>query len=297
MRFGYSDFLTPDADDLDTDDLDVTNRTPMRPSVLLILLCCITAQLATQSFPTPVNGVTPKTNLATTPPLPYEPVREADVAWEKTIWRVIDVQEKMNHPFANPERPLYTILTEAAEAGRIQLYEDDDFTRVLRDENRQRLRGTIDTVTVVNPLTGAERQRVIVNTFDPRDVKRYRLKEVWFLDRKSSTLKVRILGISPLQERYDENGNFQFELPLYWVYFPGARRVLARQRAPLPANVRADRSWDDLFQSRFFASTILKESNLLDRRIEDYLSGRDALLAGEKIGRAIFDYEEDLWAR
>ncbi|MCB0570942.1 MAG: gliding motility protein GldN, partial [Phaeodactylibacter sp.] len=28
--------------------------------------------------------------------LPYDPIREADIFWEKRIWRIIDVREKMN---------------------------------------------------------------------------------------------------------------------------------------------------------------------------------------------------------
>ena len=32
--------------------------------------------------------------------LPYDHVREADIFWEKRIWRVIDIREKMNLPFA-----------------------------------------------------------------------------------------------------------------------------------------------------------------------------------------------------
>ena len=49
--------------------------------------------------------------------LPYDHVREADIFWEKRIWRVIDIREKMNLPFAYPERPFFSILMDAASAG------------------------------------------------------------------------------------------------------------------------------------------------------------------------------------
>ena len=42
--------------------------------------------------------------------LPYDHVREADIFWEKRVWRVIDIREKMNLPFAYPERPFFSIL-------------------------------------------------------------------------------------------------------------------------------------------------------------------------------------------
>jgi len=42
--------------------------------------------------------------------LAYEPIREADIVWEKRIWRVLDVREKMNIEFMYPERPFFKIL-------------------------------------------------------------------------------------------------------------------------------------------------------------------------------------------
>ena len=55
-------------------------------------------------------------------------------------------------------------------------------------------------------------------------------------------------------------------------------------------------TWEDLFEMRFFSSYIFKESNVHDRRIEDYLTGVDQLLEADKIKQEIFNYEHDLWS-
>ena len=39
-----------------------------------------------------------------------------------------------------------------------------------------------------------------------------------------------------------------------------------------------------------------KESNVYDRRLEDYLTGVDILLESEKIKSEIFNFEQDLWS-
>ena len=65
---------------------------------------------------------------------------------------------------------------------------------------------SIDTVTTFDPVTYEEKIQVVRNELNPEDIKRYRLKEVWFFDEESSTMNVRILGIAPLIDVKDENG-------------------------------------------------------------------------------------------
>ena len=54
-------------------------------------------------------------------------------------------------------------------------------------------------------------------------------------------------------------------------------------------------SYDDLFQKRFFGSYITKESNVYDRRIDEYKQGINALLESEKIKGEITEFEHDMW--
>jgi gliding motility associated protien GldN len=230
--------------------------------------------------------------------LPYDHVREADIFWEKRIWRVIDVREKMNLAFAYPERPFFTILMEAAEAGEITVYstEDDKFSIPLTPDEVASMGASVDTIATVDPETYEETFQVVRNEVDPSDVKRFRLKEIWFFDEETSTMQVRILGIAPLIEEFDDNGNFKYERPMFWVYYPEAREVLARERVFNIANDSSPMSYEDLFEMRFFSSYIYKESNVFDRRLEDYLSGTDLLMQSERIRQEIFNFEHDLWS-
>lgn len=229
--------------------------------------------------------------------LPYDHVREADIFWEKRIWRIIDVREKMNLSFAYPERPLFTIFQEAAESGEITVYstEDDKFSIPLTPDEVASMGASVDTIATVDPETYEETFQIVRNEVNPSDVKRFRLKEVWFFDEESSTLQVRILGIAPLIEEFDDNGNFKYERPMFWVYYPGAREVLGRERVFNMGNDSSPMTWEDIFEMRFFSSYIYKESNVFDRRLEDYLSGVDLLMEAENIKQEIFNFEHDLW--
>ena len=48
----------------------------------------------------PIDDVVKKEIMGERRVLVYQPVRESDIFWEKRIWRVIDVREKMHLPFA-----------------------------------------------------------------------------------------------------------------------------------------------------------------------------------------------------
>ena len=56
-------------------------------------------------FDNPRDGVYDKNETASRNPVPYTPLREADVMWSKRIWRTVNMREKMNHPFYYPEKP------------------------------------------------------------------------------------------------------------------------------------------------------------------------------------------------
>lgn len=230
--------------------------------------------------------------------LPYDHVREADIFWEKRIWRVIDIREKMNLPFAYPERPFFSILMDAAIGSEITVYstEDDKFSSKLTPDEVASMGATIDTVITFDPETYEEQIQVVRNDINPEDVKRFRVKEVWFFDEETSTLQVRILGIAPLIDKTDENGNFLYEKPMFWVYYPEAREILSREQVFNVGNDASPITWEDLLEMRFFSSYIYKESNVRDRRIQDYLTGVDLLLEADKIKQEIFNFEHDLWS-
>ncbi|MCB0549877.1 MAG: gliding motility protein GldN [Phaeodactylibacter sp.] len=245
----------------------------------------------------PLDDIVEKRLIVERRVLPYDHIREADIFWEKRIWRIVDVREKMNLPFAYPERPFFTILMDAAESGEITVYstEDDKFSIPLTPDEVASMGASTDTIATVDPETYEETYQIVRNEVNPQDVKRFRLKEIWFFDEETSTLQVRILGIAPLIEEYDDNGNFKYERPMFWVYYPEARQVLARERVFNVGNDSSPMTFEDLFEMRYFSSYIYKESNVFDRRLEDYLSGVDLLMEADKIKQEIFNFEHDLW--
>lgn len=233
--------------------------------------------------------------------LPYEPVREADIAWEKRIWRVIETREKMNLPFRYPEKPLFTIFAEMVENGDITVFEDEKFEDPMTfDEVNARL-NKIDTISTFDYDTYVEKVEVVKTTVNPLDINTYRMKEIYYFDEEASMMKSRIIGIAPIKDEIDDTtGETKYSFPLFWIYYPEAREYLAKQMVFNENNDMSPMTWADLFEKRFFASFIIKKSNVLDYRVEDFYKGYDRagidrLLESEKIKNELLNFEHDLW--
>lgn len=254
----------------------------------------------------PVDGVTSKTLMKDRMVLEYPHINEGDVFWSTYIWGVIDVREKINQPFVYPGAPFFELLIEGIQEGAIQPYmgDSDDFTTEMEMQAINDILFQQDTVFVVNPETFEQEAQVVHNDIDYSTIRKFRIKEVWFFDKLHSRLRVRILGICPIQDKTGEDGSFAFEYPMFWIYWPQARKHFATHRVHLPGNSSTILSWDDYMEMRYFNYYVIKESNIRDFRLEDYPSmagtDRDAqmrrMLESKKIKEAIFNYENDLWS-
>lgn len=279
--------------------INLTAQTPEEPVATPVTPTPTEASDPDQPVDKPLDDIVEKKLVDAHRVLPYPSIREADIMFEKRIWRVIDVREKMNHAFTYPEDPFFKILSDAATKGDIRVYstEDDKFTKQLTPDEVTAKLFSVDTAVTFDPETYEEKIQVVRNETNWEDVKRFRVKEVWYFDKQKSELRVRILGIAPLIDVKDNNGNFRYELPMFWVYYPDCRELFARHKVFNPGgNDAAPMTWEDVMEMRYFASYIYKESNVYDRKIEEYSTGTDRLVEGDKIRQEIFNFEHDLWS-
>lgn len=254
----------------------------------------------------PMDGVTNQNLMEERMVLEYPHIREGDVFWSKYIWGIIDVREKINSPFMYPGAPFFALLIEGIQSGAIQPYmgDSDDFSTVMDVQSVNDILFDRDTVFVQNPETFEMEAKVVQNDIDYATIKKFRLKEIWFFDKLHSRMRARILGISPIQDKAGEDGTFAYEFPLFWIYWPQARKYFATKKVYLPGNAATILSWDDYLEMRYFNYYITKESNVRDFRLADFPSMRGdseeaqlkRLLESKKIKESIFNYESDLWS-
>ena len=247
-------------------------------------------------------------------PLAYEHIREDDAVYMQRVWREIDVHEKMNLPFVykaegdqGNQRFIY-ILLNAIKNDSITAFsaDDDRFTTPLPFQ--EIVKGLVGTPSIIqvpdlkndpDGSKGLMRDTTIVQEFNPDKIERFWIKEDWVFDKESSRMQVRILGIAPLKTITNDDGSFRDVTPIFWVYYPDLRPIFAKHEVYNGKNFGARMSWEELFESRMFASRIIKSTvnNPNDEFIRSYIKDPIlALLEGDDMKERIFNYEQDLWS-
>lgn len=249
-------------------------------------------------------------------PLEYEHIREDDATYVQRVWREIDVHEKMNVPFVykaesdDGNQRFIMILLNAIKKGEITAFSaaggDDRFTTPLPFAQiaellvgKPKTQQIPDWVNDPDGSKGLMKDTIINSEFNPDLVERYWIKEDVVFDKESSRMYTRILGIAPLQTILNDDGSFRAVTPIFWVYYPDLRPMLAKYDVYNGRNFGAKMSWEELFESRMFASRIIKSTinNPNDFYISSYIKDPIlALLEGENIKEKIFNYEQDLWS-
>ncbi len=254
-------------------------------------------------------------------PLPYGYVHDRDVLMGKTIWEIIDLDERVNFPLYYPvdtafvgkeRRSLFQVLLNGIKDGKItEVYGDDYF-------NSRRTLKDIESVFKFTDTTDAGKDEInnyyddymsgrkvlsaeFINTVElsARDVNGFKIKGYWYFDKRQSELKYRLLAICPvaIEARDKAKGNNDV-IELFWVYFPAIRDVLHDAKAFNDKNSAMPISFDHLLNSRRFNGVIYKEENVYgDRLIQDYMKENALmqLLESERVKEKIRNFEQDMW--
>jgi len=261
------------------------------------------AQIINES---PVDGLFPEENgTIDKKPIPYPPIRKADVMWKKRIWREIDFRQKFNQKFYYPTQPqenrkaFINVVLDALKEGQISAWDvqnnpaDEFLIPITYNEVRGREIDTINTTVTSAEPPYNEVDTTIYTQFTPNKVQRLRIKEDWYFDKQRSQMMVRIIALCPVIMK-EVNGQ-EVPSPLFWISYAETRDVFAQALVFNEFNSAMRLNYDELFWKRLFNSYIYKEENVYDRRIGEYATGVDALLESERVKNEMFSFEEDLW--
>ncbi|MFC7356677.1 gliding motility protein GldN [Jejudonia soesokkakensis] len=249
-------------------------------------------------------------------PLPYGYTDERDVLWSKTVWEIIDLDERVNFPLYYPidtfnigeeRRSLYDVLIKNIKNGNIdQIYADSYFAnkRELSDIRASlTYRDTTDIgIDQFNAQGYVDPQYIREFNLDAGDIEEWRIRGIWYIDKRQGELKYRLLGICPVaseaRSKAFPDENMDSKVELFWIWFPATRKVLHNAKAFNRENTSQPISYDHLLNSRRFDAIVYKEDNVQgDREVGEYINDNALmmLLESQRIREQVRNIEIDLW--
>ena len=196
----------------------------------------------------------------------YPKLIEKNIIVSKRIWRTIE--PNINNKIIFENNTLFKlILKNIADTQKLKAYDtqSDEFEK---------------------ELTLADIKSKLTNT---TDVVAYKIKEDWFFDSSLQLSESRIIGLCPVIKNKDGNPT-----DLCWIYYPTLRGILATEKIKINDEPLIT-TMEDVFQFRYFNSSIYKESNNYNRKISDYKTGKAIKEEAEAIEMAILDLENNTW--
>lgn len=254
-------------------------------------------------------------------PIAYGYVDDRDVLWSKTIWEIVDLNERINFPYyyptinngllSNNRKSLYRILYDNIASGNItEIYSTsyfnesekltfDDLTDILVSRNL-----SAEGISKSNAGEQVTEDDYDTYKIETDKIVQYRIKGTWYFNNRLGELKYRLLGIAPVAPDVStlSQGPAAMKdalVPLFWIWFPDAREALANSKVFNTRNSSQPITFDHMLNSRRFNATIYKEENVYeDREVKEYIY-EDALrqlLESERIKSVIRDFEQDMWS-
>ena len=246
-------------------------------------------------------------------PLAYGYVHDRDILMSRTTWEIIDLAEKINFPLYFPidtanvgpeRRSLYDVLIKGIKKGKItEVYTDSYFNTKKSFKDIKASLSRIDTTDAgreqLNAGMKISPEYIVQQDLTSQDVTQYKIKGVWYFDKRQGELKYRLLGICPVTpDVYTMNSEDPEYIELFWVFFPDAREILFRATAFNEKNSSMPITFDQILNSRRFNSMIYREENVYgDRDIKDYIrdNAQSQLLESDRVKDKIRSFEQDMW--
>ena len=247
-------------------------------------------------------------------PLEYGYVDDRDILYSRMTWEKVVLDERVNFPLYYPvdtnnigknRRSLFDVLITNIKNGNIvNIYDDSYFNtkRTLKDiEAAMVLVDTtelgIEQINAGEQLSAEYVRRVQI---DAGYITEYRVKGMWYFDKRLSELKYRLLGIAPVAPDVNFLDSDKPDMvELFWVFFPDAREVLHEAKTFNNENSAIPISFDHLLNSRRFNGYVYQEENVQgDRKISEYISDNALmqLLESDRVKDKIRNFEMDMWS-
>ena len=232
---------------------------------------------------------------------------DADIEYQRTIYRILDLEKPQNTPLYYPEdvidgqENLFRMMFRLVVEGKIPAYEYLDGREVFSDRYKVNVGEMLDRFNIYytkgegstdkNPKFVIEEADVPTN-----QVMAYYIIEKWEYDRRTNRMQTRVVAICPVLNRFDDFGS-QTRYPMFWVKMDALRPYMSQTYVFLDDdNNHAKYNLDDYFNMGMYKGDIYKYQNLKNlSMMQMYPDEDDLKRAQDSIDNRLRNYGRDSW--
>lgn len=234
--------------------------------------------------------------------------RAEDIVWKRDVYRLIDLSVSENAPLYYPiettgdRKNLFSIIFEAFAQNKVVAYEYIDGREIFTEAHALKFKDVLKRFDIpFKEKADPRRPNTPIFEIDPSDnptseVLRFYVKEVVYLDQRSSRIQTRPVALCPLLVQADDyEGTRTF--PMFWIPIESLRNQLSEQAIAADSLNSVERiTMYDYFNLRKYKGEIFKVSNLKNQSIFDYCKTPEALDAErERLEQSLQGLGDSLW--
>ncbi len=229
-------------------------------------------------------------------------------AWQRDVYRILDLSKDANAPLYYPPQPdgqrmnLFSLVFDQVSKAKLKVYDYIDGKEVFSDEYKVKVNELLDRFWIPyeqGPDPKSPQDTVYkVETADipSQEVKLYYLKEIYYLDAQTSSIKRKVVSFCPVLVREDETGEMR-RYPLFWVAFDEVAPLLKEHSLSTGKyNAAATMSVYDYFARHQYQGDIYKVYNLQNQNVMSYCNTPEEIAAEqERLEKELESITNALW--
>lgn len=237
-----------------------------------------------------------------------QPVRGEDIVWKREVYRMVDLKSGQNGSLYYPVEPsgdkmnLFSMIFDLVANNKITVYDYLDGREVFSDSYAVKFKDLLKRFEIPfkekNDPRKANTSIFEIDAVDipSAEVTIYYLKEMWFLDQRNSSVKVKVMALCPVLIREDEMGESRRH-PMFWIPFETLKPYLSQMSIAADSLNSASRlSFYDFFNERRYQGDIYKVSNLKNQTIWDYCKTPETIKTEqERLEKELKRIDGTLW--
>lgn len=208
--------------------------------------------------------------------------RGEDVLWKRDVYRMVNLLDGLNgalyfpvEPTAERQNLFCTIFSMVAD-GRLTAYEYLDGREIFTDAYALKFKDLLKRFEIpFKEKADPKKAGAFIYDIDAVDIPSsevtlFYVKEVYYLDQRNSTMRIKTMAVCPVLIRTDETGETR-KFPMCWIPFENLKASLSQ----IPVSADTINSVNrmnayDFFNQHRYKGDIYKVSNLRNQSLFDY---------------------------